>query len=1059
MPVFSASDSVRDLRLQLSKLEEIQSNPKLWTDFYSDQNEAQPRLAELFSDAVCLATSVHSQLAYKFILAVWQVAFTANADQDLKDNLMRHKDRVIHIMINKGDYQSYKNILEPTLDVSREISHAELVMTTFQFQRKNTLGSSINTRTATDFFTSPSHPNALKHKILSLFLRKSLLYHTDTLSFQEVFGNFLKFSKAIAPLNFLPMKENLRVYDKAFRLLATPPKKTSPAAHLNNMKKMLLDHESMRVFGNLLSSLLTVTAISNPKMAKFIWTYKLNSLEPKFHYDLTSVMLALYNLQEYDSAVSIHTQHPNLHDDSQIEILLNVSAKKRDTRALQVQFEGMYGMGDLPQPVHYSIAINTLVEVGARDEIARLMEQFRLRNLKPNIYMYKALLQLELNESKFEGAYELYDLFLEQIEDNEIPHEDVAKLLPIMLQIAALQPKSNQLFEAVDKLVKLERETDLTAIDSETVQLIMRLASSIYSKELFEMAYGIANDFNLFNDFVYHTAITVLTNLGDYKRADALSAEGHIQSDVPYQNSLIFGAQLKNLRIWKSEEKDKKTRERLNSEINSIVKQVNFDQVSRKDKAELLTECAKLYLERDDIDTAREFLKISWRQNNCKERHFTPLLRYYCQSADRNNNSDILDLYQFMVSKNVVISAETYSYVTRALFSLQKPKIRDSGNSLKVLQPVLNLYDLNPASNETKSSLPELVKNSVHLIQILSNFVSDCLEDKNKNWVFVNKVMERFQSKLGKTISLEYRKDIYFRFAQFYYISGDFPAATTLINRVILEYVDIFANLEEHPKLLSIKFKEILDLKFKILDSQRAPALDYEAILRQLLQHNINPARPCLNQIFAQILNPNTNFETFKLALEACERYLVSGNMADVKLMRLISNVYRSFLSFKSENETLGQLAQKYQIFNNFYGVDRGELKLLASETGDRREVLMQDMKKLPNTVRGSFQGLIGHPARLFVPGRPSWQSDYIDPTYARQLLQLLDKFCGLNIQVAYDLYEQYPETFEYLLIFREERFRLVAFRKEIHRIAGGRLSRNRGRSRIQAIDLLEKLD
>lgn len=1057
LPVFKTTDSVRDLRLQLTKLQEIQADPTLWGTYILDQNGSQPHILDLFTEAICLVTSPHSQVAYKYILASWQVVFTGS-DAALKLEFMKHKDRVIHIMINKSDYQSYKTILEPTLGENREVSLAELTMRTFQFQRKNTLGSAINVKAAIDFFSSLQYPSAFKHQILSLFVRKSLLYHTDTLPFPELFSNFLIFSKAIAPLNFLPRQEHARVYDKAFALLAIPPKKTSPSAYLNTMKKILLEHATMRVFGNLLSCLMRATATNNPKMAKLLWTYKLKLLEPRSHYDLTSVMLALYNLQEYASINSIYTQNTNLHDDLQIEILLNVSAKKKDTSALQVQFEGMYGLGDLPQPIHYSIAMSALVEMGARNEIGRLMEQFHLRNLKPNIFIYKALLQLEVNDRKFEAVSEIYNKFLEQIDSNGIPHDSVAKLLPILLQASALQLNAQEIYQTVDRLLRLETETDFTVIDSETVHLLMRLASTIYSKQLFERAFEIAIQLNLFNDFLYHAAITTLTNLGEYDRAEALATEGHLQSDVPYQSSLIYSAQLKNLRVWATEVKDRKVRERLEMEINTIVKQVKFDQVSRKDKAEVLTECAKVYLQRDNLEAAREFFKLSWQQNNCKERHFTPLLRYYRQSSDRSNNSKILGLYEFMVSKKVEISAETYSYVTKALFTLQKNKT-DTGSALKVLQPVLNIYNLNPGSTATKSSVTDLMKNAVSLIQILSDFVSDCRGDKEKNWSFVSNVMDRLQLKLGKSISLEYRKDIYLSFAQFYYRSQDLPAAQTLINRVIQEYYEIFSDLDDHPKLLLIKFKEALDLKFKILDSLWAPDHEYEAILKQLLSHNINLDRPGFEHIFEHLLNPKTSFESLKLVLEACERFLVAGNMADVKLMRLISNVYRSFLCYKSESESAEQLNSKYEIFNKFYGVDEEEIKRLAAQIGDLREALMEEMKKLPIAERVSFQGLIGHPARLFVPGRSSWQKNYISPTYCSHLLQLIDKYCELNFEVAYELYEQFPETFEYLLIFREERFRFVAFRNEIHKIAGGRLSRNRERSRQQAIGLLEKLD
>ena len=1024
---------------------------------YSPLDDPHADIYATFADAILLASGPELQTAYEYIVAAWQAVFGA-PDNAYKPKLMRHCDQVIHIIMNRGNYAAFSDVVAPMLPRDRIVSRAELAMTTFQFQTDPLRRTTHVANTCAKFFASTEHPAHVRHELLALFLRKALLYFRDTMPMDKIIGTYVELARVIGPLDFL-RGGPARIYRKAFRLLAVAPgpaTETVSARYLAQLEHAFVRENacSYAEFGAALLCMMAAAATDAPHAALAIWRYKHATRQPCTAGDLGSAMAAHYALNDHEAVVDMYTEHRDLHDDAHIELLLKVAARRKDGAALQDQFEDMYGRGNLPQPVHYAKVMSALADLGAHNELALLMQQLRLRNLRPSATIYRALLQLELNRSDVAAAQQVHTDFLARV-GAEIPPEHAAKLLSLVLQLAAFLPDPDAIQVAVDDLERRLCELGWPLFDAEAVLVLLRLAAATYSIALFERAHAAAIGLGLCTDLVWHAMITTLTQLGAYERADALAHQAHADSDVPYQNLLVLSAQLKNCRVWARDTRDRVLREQIDTDAARIVAQTDRGLVSVRDRAELLTECAKVQFRRGAPEAARVYLLHAWSVLVPAERHFVPLLRYYHKNRHHAAHSRILALYEDMVARRVSVSALTYYYVVNALLALQKGR-SSSGPAFRLMQPVLSFYGLDPAAeNPRKVPVVEFSRAAVPLIRIFCDFLA---EPGNSDASAMTAVLARFHACLGPHVPVNVRRDVYAALARLYLLRGDVSTARTLIDKALAEYHALASALPENPpKLFSVDYRAALDTKLLVLRVGGARSGDYEDILHQLLQHNIEAHRGQFDAIFKQLIGTHSSWETFVLVLRCCERFLVSGNMADVRLLRLVGGVYRQFIAYHAQHSLAHELETRFGIFSRLYGVNVAEVQRTLLQGVDMRMALENELQKLPRAHQVPVETLLGHPALLFAPELRSWQRNYINPIHASQLVKLLDHYCAQDRASAYALYEQYPETFEYLLIFREERYRLVAFRNEMHRFGAG-YAGSRETSRRQTVAILDSV-
>lgn len=1093
----SYQSHLRELKLQTQKLEEFDIRKP--TSF--ETSESLNEKYDLFVEAIAMVSGPNSHIAYLYVLALWRQVFFGNTDEEVKQKYLAYEDKMVNLMINNADYESYRKLIKSLPKLDREISRVHFIMETFQFQRDKTINKVIISDNAMDFFSSSKYSEKMKHQVLAFYLRKAILYFSPIVSMNEHIESFMAYSSAIEPFEnaFHRGSPNYDIYRKVFRLFLINQKKGF-ISHLQNIRRIMLLYTRKKPFGEFLTNLMELTAFEEPHKTIALFEFKGALIDLKktithTPHDLKHLMNAYMQLKNYDQVLKVHAENRKIHTEEHIEILLRLCAKTKDWKSLQAKFENMYGKGDLPREVHYTVVMRALVAVGARQEIKRLMQQLQRRNLKPNVYMYISLMRASMGENDIDGVKKSYAEFLELARENVVPIEDVAKLLPLMIELAAQLSNRSMVLEEIQKIFEMQKLSGIPLINTDTLIVAMRVASALFSQKLSNMAFDFAHSNNLLSDRVYHSYITFHTQMGQFKKAERLALEAHLNSIVPYQNALIYSAQLKNFRVWATNTDNTEISNQIHSEAKIIINVARHGPVSQRDRIELMNECAKYALQKNDMATANEFLNAVWKQNNLKEKHFLPLFNFYLKEKEGDSDNKILSLYEKMTNLKVDVSARTYYYVIRALVDIDAAEKKGFSNSVKIFYSMLKMYDIVPSDLESldknsiskdidgtpftvqpkkaalkreiatrkgekdswvgeaanfnsktlvrlnsKIPMEELTKNAVPLIQLVHYYIRKWLGNRAGSSTLALKVIDRLIQQMGENISAEIRREYFQALAHVYFVNGDLECANKFIDKTLNEFQDIFTIVnpgDDIPKLLAIRFNDALGLKYHILNKSMAPSSEYATVLGQVLKGNACLERFQLERLFLRIIEPNMSLQSFEIVLGSCERFLVSGNMADVKLSRLIGNVFRHFMLYKLKSTSEQDCKMKFSLLCDFYGVKLKDMRRQKGTLSTLRSNVQLEIQKLPQSFKLSFENLISHPSTLFVPGRPSWQSNYINASFASQLVRILDKFCAQNPSLAFSLYEKYPETFEYLLIYREERFRLVAFQNDIRRLGG----------------------
>lgn len=370
--------------------------------------------------------------------------------------------------------------------------------------------------------------------------------------------------------------------------------------------------------------------------------------------------------------------------------------------------------------------------------------------------------------------------------------------------------------------------------------------------------------------------------------------------------------------------------------------------------------------------------------------------------------------------------------------------------------PESNIETDSQEKSDYKVPTLELTRNAVALLRTLSYYVRKVATPYDTLDAFALEVVNRLKARLGTNISVEFRRPIHQALAQLYLASREFILAEKYIDIALGEFSAIFSEFAEGeplPKLLFIEYSEAIDIKNRVMALRKAPSKQYIAVFDTLLKYNIFLDRIRIERLFKGLLGSRPLAKAFGTMLRATETFLIAGNMADVRLFRLIGNVYRQFILYQAQNYTRAELDAKYGILNRYYNVNIKRIIQSEASYLARVDALERDMRLLPHDFQRSLDALMTNPGDLFVPGRVSWHKHYLNSELCSKLLNLFDRFCTNKRELAFKLYEQFPETIEYLLIFRLERFRYVAFLSELRALGAAINQDSREALREQMVD------
>lgn len=1041
-------------------IDKLLENPELQHKYLSSMGNTSPSQQNstytIFLNAIDMASGRFSAEAYEFVLRMWEIVFSRGfPDQNLQKQLVQTKLKIVHLIMNNGDYSEYERLIRPVYTMGHleaKPAWADKLASTFQFTKD--AGKLRYSRQLILTFFRGKETIEQKRKLISVFLRKLMLYSDSPDVFPLTLRDLILFLDAIEDGHLLLTSKEHKVYEKSLRLLVSSQSQLV-SDRLDQIAETVMDvTESKHLLLNFITTLLGAIHHSDPKAAIMLWNYKLeklnsNVLEYRNSQDMKHVMWAHFNLRNYESVMKVHSENPNLHEDDQIEVLLRIAEQTKDWKLLQKQFEDMYGQNQLPHVIHYSIVMNALASLGVLKEVEQLYEQLRKRNLQPSAGIFSALIRANHIAGKKEKATEWYNDVLTNAEKYKIEPEQIAKLQTEILQAGFVDSNVESTVLTFKNLFDLQEKSGRLFVNSDMVFRILKFLSSVYRKKEFDEVHELAKQFNLLSEPVYCQLISSLTQFGEYEKSEEIAFLAQQDSPVPFQSATVTRAQLRNYRAWFKLTANRDIRRFLAARTTAIIKRADNRQFSPQNIEVLYAEIIKHFVSLQKLKAATSYFERTRQLSALSEEHYLPFLKHYARLGTYEGYAQILEKYREMAKLKIPMSARSYVYLIKALLHMDKVNHTGFDNSYKLLESVFELYGFSPAENIAGNNvlLADLVQNSPDLLRIVSEFSVATSGQLDKGMRIAVRLLSDIKEKLGKNIGFDLRMAIFQEMSKIYLARGDKITASELLDNAMGELNKIL-DLNDgklDSKLFQINYRHLVALKLQTLGGSSEDS-GYAHILEETLKRNVRLAGLQYGELCEGAIQEPKSFEfqnsskPLRLALQACESYLVSGNWAEVKIRRTIHTTYKVFMVYLSRTLSPETIEESYSLLNHYYNVvDLAELQNEYASIQDPLSALSAELDSfnaLNANETWAASTLLRNLPEFFVPERSIPTKNTIKPALAAKLLKSIETHCQGDQNAAFSLYDDFPETMEYLLYFRDERTRLVLFRKAIDRLS-----------------------
>lgn len=1031
-------------------IERILEDPLLQAKYLHSIQHSKTQLQSVhsvFESAIDMATGQHSYQAYQLVLSIWEIVFRKGvSNQKLQRKLILSKPKVLHLMMNNGEYKPYEILIRPIYTMGHlkaTPTWADTLISTLKLTRE---GDRLTySRQSILTFLRSDRSIDDKRLLISIFLRKALLYSQSQNVLLGVLKDLIGFLDQIGDGHLLFNTTGFLVYEKGLRLIAASYDFTSTMEIIENV--VMETTESKDSLSRFISSLMYAVSSSDPETAVALWNYKLeklntNMLEYRDLEDLHSVMNAFFVLKAYDRVLKVYAEHLSLHDDDQIEVLLRISEQTKDWKLLQKQFEDMYGHNQLPHVIHYAIVMNALASLGVVKEVEQLYHQLLKRNLQPTAAVFMALIRAHARTGSVPKAKKWYQIFLQQVDQGSIAKNEVALLQAELVKADLVDSNPGTTAETFRSILGAQSKSKKILVNSALVYKMLSYLTVTFRESEFDEVLQMARKYQLVNEQVYCRTVNSLTLFGHYERAEEIAFEAHLESVVPFASAAVTRAQLRNYRAWYKNTSNRDIRRFIADRVTTIIKRIDANEISPRDMDHLLVDVIKHYASLNKLRAAASYFDRVRKMHALSEEHYLPFLEHSSRLNTYEGYARILEKYREMAKFKVSISARTYLYLIRALLHMDKVNHTEYENAYKLLESVFELYGMSTVDNIAANniSISDLSRNAPTLLRIISEYSVATSGHSDRGMTLAVKFLNQIKEKLSHHIGPELRMSILHEMGKIYVARGDFEGARDLINnatREIKEVIDLDRG-QTTSKILLIKYRMFVSLLLRVFRHTNADPPVYDEILEETLQRDIRLSGNQYGEISLEVLKGNT-LGGLHHVLAACERHLVSGNWIEIKIRRKIHYIYKLFVVYLSRTLSRDTIATKYRIFNRYYSAEN--MELLKNEFTHIRDPLaalshqLEEFNELNPGESWTAGQLLRDLPEFFVPERRIPTRNIITPLLASALYNSIEAHCEGNIEQAFELYDQFPECMEYLLYFGDERTRMVGFRNEIDKL------------------------
>lgn len=1044
-------------------------------------------------------------------IGIWSDAFSVSDTKSqqitsLQKKLISKRKRLITSLMNHKKYDLYlKKVGElyknHPLFAKLDISWSERVFLIIKFQDGDFDFQSIQ-----QYISNESEDIDKRRDLITTFLRKGLFYTQErsVLLRSEINEGEYRYIKAFFEFastieggldNFA---NEINSYQKALNVIIGIPNVSL------TLKSIIVglghdeNHELARsdklvhreqTYLTLLSLLLKCLADHNQsKIALSIWQDKIsyhrrttthshtNSLTPD---DLTNIMRATFDAGLYAKTVELYKEWLYLlKDDSQISILLQISGKERDWRALQKQFEDMYGKGTLPHKVHYAIVMNALASIGARDEVNTLFNQLLRRNFVPDTAVIAAL----VNSSMYHGDFDTAQRIIEKYDSDEDIFSDY-----LYQTIFDLFHRSNDLKNAIKwfHVVIREQKSSKTArlLNSHSLTSLIKTCQKNYAIRELDMILHTLNTDEQFNYLLlmntYVDLIKAYTKLSLYQEAEDLSSKAFDVLAHPYKCGSLFTAKMSNYRRWLQSSRYSTVHEKelLHSQIRTIINSHLSSKVIPT--TEWFIELINYYIYVDNdlvrAEQVLEFLKKSNLQL-LNERHYHPIMKYHVLNGQHNN---VLELFKDMTSNDIPVSIMSHFWLMRALTHLDKTNRTDFTNSTNLLKAVYDMNGLTLDTSTIESAAPSSSASSSDLnnnqrqvpkgelyqnVEVLANITMIYILEKNDPmgnnllFHFLEQVRERTSERVTNTFKYPLYKNIF----KYYKKLGNHIQAESIAQNILQDlkstidtYITDLKEVNEGkpisvPTNLELGYQYYLGIKLNDYDTARPYNTENETFFNDIFDivEPVKAGEIKLNnfiynklvQLLVSIPPQHSELSKngFLEALGICEEYLTTQNWRLVATEKAKQYILKALMVFMNHSISKQVLQEKYSIVLDFYMIRLDDLLVqyqsqqLVNSKAFLEKAIDSFSKKFSENNPLTIDSLLARDLEFFKPPNPMKNHLVIQNHNVNLLLSRLKHFMFVELgglkEEWFKLMDDYPLTIEYLLMAEARHLRYLKF-------------------------------
>ncbi|KAH3903225.1 uncharacterized protein SCODWIG_01827 [Saccharomycodes ludwigii] len=400
-----------------------------------------------------------------------------------------------------------------------------------------------------------------------------------------------------------------------------------------------------------------------------IWKYKYDHHRDLVEInDLTGALRILVHKGNYGQVQKLYEEFPHLHNfgEKQFDYLLIAYSKLKSWDALQKQFNKLFGIGELPNVLHYGIIMYALADYGELEIVDSLYKQLLNRKLIPNYAVLQSLLYAYYKNGDYQGALHHFELFKKY---------DVRPQTYTYLILLDIYRTQNDLDGALMVLKKMNLE-QRELISSRHFEKIFRICAYLtnipIAEELFHLMRDeynitptpalIASLMDVYSDSKQPTQAVKIFN--NYIKEDYIQSDDVLK--IYMYNSLIYAKTLLEENCDSLFLEISEAGIRTNSEFYRVM--LNY-----------------LISLKKDVEASGKLLNhmLEHSPGLVLPAHFEIIMRYYdCH----NNSAMIFSYYEKLLNNKIPVNSKILHYVVKHAFITNISKTGSSSNIKKVLR-------------------------------------------------------------------------------------------------------------------------------------------------------------------------------------------------------------------------------------------------------------------------------------------------------------------------------------------------------------------------------------